>query len=783
MNFSRLLSMSPAEILFRSRQEASKTLESIRLTPDSVEPPCVFNKLKDDPAHSDIAQLYHAGHDEPAVQAMVSAFQLTAPARFFAGANEDAVPLLISATCEGEQREIIEHANAILRGEFPVLGYGHLSFGTPVDWQLDPLSGKHSPLVHWSKLNPLDHAAVGDHKVVWELNRHQWLLDLGQAYRFTGDERYARFFADEITEWMHANPAGLGINWASSLEVSMRLMAWSWALFLFRSAAALTPELQVSMIAWIDVHASYVERYLSRYYSPNTHLTGEALGLFYAGTLLTDLKNAQHWAQTGSQILTQQIQQQVYNDGVYFEQATRYQYYTIDIYLHYVILARRNGQKVAAEVNARLQHMLDFMLSVQLPDGSMPQIGDADGGWLLPLIRRAPDDCRALFSTAAVLFKRADYAWAAGEIAPETLWLMGAHSRDIFQSLQQRPPEAIPLRLFRQGGYAVIRDSWQPSAHHLILDTGPLGCPFTGGHGHADLLSLQCSAFGESYIVDAGTGSYGLNEPWRHYFRSTHAHSTITIDGLDQAESNGPFGWHGVRPAATLLRHISDDRHDVVDAAHDAYRRLSDPVIHRRRVVFVKEGTGYWVVVDDLTGAARHKVDLRYQFAPLDVSDREDSWVRVRGLLGSALLVRAFAPVPLTHALVRGQQTPAAGWISPDYGKHVPAATLTYSTEAVLPLRIVTLLYPLAQADGQPPAVAARINAYAAASSADDSGYAQSYAHLPGNTPSAPLGQSPDTRNEPLGQATPHNIDELLITTAGGREQRIRIDEHMISLL
>ena len=29
----------------------------------------------------------------------------------------------------------------------------------------------------------LDHAAVGDHKVTWEINRHQWLVTLAQAWR------------------------------------------------------------------------------------------------------------------------------------------------------------------------------------------------------------------------------------------------------------------------------------------------------------------------------------------------------------------------------------------------------------------------------------------------------------------------------------------------------------------------------------------------------------------------------------------------------------------------
>ena len=35
-------------------------------------------------------------------------------------------------------------------------------------------------------------------------------------------------------------PAGIGINWSSSLEVAYRVMSWSWILLLLRNSAALS---------------------------------------------------------------------------------------------------------------------------------------------------------------------------------------------------------------------------------------------------------------------------------------------------------------------------------------------------------------------------------------------------------------------------------------------------------------------------------------------------------------------------------------------------------------
>ena len=70
------------------------------------------------------------------------------------------------------------------------------------------------------------------------------------------------------------------------------------------------------------------------------------------------------------------------------------------------------------------------------------------------------------------------------------------------------------------GGFVVMRSGRNGSSHALIFDTGPLGCPITSGHGHADLLSIQCSVFGEPCIVDPGMSGYAAHRDWREFFRS-----------------------------------------------------------------------------------------------------------------------------------------------------------------------------------------------------------------------------------------------------------------------
>ena len=152
---------------------------------------------------------------------------------------------------------------------------------------------------------------------------------------------------------------------------------------------------------------------------------------------------------------------------MYFEQSSCYQRYTLEIGLHLLALERRSG-RWSAPVADGVRRMLDFFLMIQRGDGTLPQVGDSDGGWLLPLTPRHPHDARGIFSTAAALFGRTDYAWAAGGLAPETLWLLGPAGEAAFRALSPAPPRASPARVFGSAGYVVMRSGWSRDDHVLL---------------------------------------------------------------------------------------------------------------------------------------------------------------------------------------------------------------------------------------------------------------------------------------------------------------------------
>ena len=157
-----------------------------------------------------------------------------------------------------------------------------------------------------------------------------------------------------------------------------------------------TPELFKRALKYLYLHGRHIEQYLSKYYSPNTHLTGEALGLYYLGTQLPFFKRSERWRKLGEDILFDEVIKQIHPDGVYFEQSTWYQRYTADIYSQFSILRSLDPEAGfdlrGQEVEERIELAFDHMMHMTMPDGTTPLIGDDDGGRMLPLTHTTPDD-------------------------------------------------------------------------------------------------------------------------------------------------------------------------------------------------------------------------------------------------------------------------------------------------------------------------------------------------------------------------------------------------------
>src|SRR5678815_5100800 len=85
----------------------------------------------------------------PLVKLDLAHFRSRAQPNFFPGFNDQET---VVAALRGDQSDFLRRCDEIVEGKFDLLGLKGLDFGNPIDWHLEPISGKRSPLVHWSSV-------------------------------------------------------------------------------------------------------------------------------------------------------------------------------------------------------------------------------------------------------------------------------------------------------------------------------------------------------------------------------------------------------------------------------------------------------------------------------------------------------------------------------------------------------------------------------------------------------------------------------------------------------
>lgn len=482
--------------------------------------------------------------------------------------------------------EASRRASLILEGRYDILGYRNVSFGSPPRWHFDPVHQRTAPGGFWSTV-PYLRPESGDHKVIWEINRHQHWLALARAWHLTGDRRFYTEFVRQLRGWLAANPPLQGVNWASMLEAGFRTISWVWALHFFAGAAVNDnaddgdePWI-VDLLVGLDLQLAHICDNMSRYFSPNTHLTGEALALYVAGLALPELVTSEHYGSVGRSVLLQEIDRQIAADGGHAELSPHYHRYTTDFYLLALSIARVTRDAAAPRFEAAGRRLALYLRTIADDTGRLPLIGDDDGGKLFPMCPRPPWDTSDSLAAAAVLL--GDPRLAVGAIPEEVFWLCEPGAI----AARGLPGGPWPSTALPASGYYVSRT---PQGDHLTFDAGQLGF-LNGGHAHADALAAVLTIAGRPLLVDPGTATYTMDPALRDLFRSTAMHNTVVVNGRGQSESSGPFNWR-TRTDAQINAWQSGDGFDYAEGQHDGYA----PFRHVRGILAL-HGVG-WVVVD-----------------------------------------------------------------------------------------------------------------------------------------------------------------------------------------
>jgi len=544
-------------------------------------------------------------------------------------------------------------APALLRGEVPVFGQAWQWQDRAGIWHQAPDTQRQWPQIFFAGIAYREGNPHGDIRKLWEPARLQHLLDLAVIARSsagTGRKQAVNLVQRQLASWVADNPPLTGAHYVCAMECALRLIALCHALDLLRK------DLQQEVAPWAGIchvvssHAPLIARRLSLHSSTGNHTTAEAAALVYAGVLFSELKGAGHWLSTGLAILESLSESQVLEDGGGVEQALTYHNFNIQLFGLVNGLLSHHGRYVPCAIVSAVQRGNRFLAAMAAGDGTLPAIGDSDGGCalsrhLLPL--EAPG-----------------------------------------QQGQQMPagqPDAMqqsPNRTFRDSGYTLARINTRPDIR-LIFDHGALGMPPSCGHGHADSLSLTLSLGNRDILLDTGTYTYTGDQRWRRYFRGTSAHNTVTVNNTDQASQQACFLWARPFRSRVLAADISDPRYGRIMAAHDGYSPQG--VRHIRSLTWKQ---GQWLLIrDDLLGEGTHRLDLHWHLG-VEPGQTEPGLFELTTPV-ARLTMQCTGGAITTH---RGERFPLLGWRSPAYGEVEPCTTIRLRHEGALPHTFTTLI-------------------------------------------------------------------------------------------
>ena len=180
----------------------------------------------------------------------------------------------------------------------------------------------------------------------------------------------------------------------------------------------------ISLVS-LDRQLTHVAHNLSSYFSPNTHLSGEALALYAVSTAFPELRRSAARAGTaGRTILLREAESQVRADGGHAELSAHYHRYSTDFYLLALMVARASGDAARRVLRA------GGCETGAATSGRSRTTGDAcrhsgtmTAGSCSDSAEVAPADASVSLGVAASLLR--NDALAVAPVSEETWWILG----------------------------------------------------------------------------------------------------------------------------------------------------------------------------------------------------------------------------------------------------------------------------------------------------------------------------------------------------------------------
>jgi uncharacterized heparinase superfamily protein len=376
-----------------------------------------------------------------------------------------------------------------------------------------------------------------DRPVLWRYNQHyfDWINSVNAR-------KNPDIFSRAISDWMYKCAETSSLAW-DPYPTSLRVVNWIKAL----------QEDQLFPDGYLDnlyLQCEILNRRIEWHLQGN-HLFTNAKALVVAG-LYFKTKRSEKWFKNGSNILLNELQEQILDDGGHFELSPMYHAIILedclDLY-NFLNAYPASGPKVdqlISLLDAKIKKML-FWISKMSFNNRYSHFNDSTGGIAVDL-----SDLIDYASRLGINFKK---------------------DKNTFEKPQ--------ITVLRNSGFSVVENS----SMKFIYDHGEIGAKYQPGHGHADTLSFECEINKKSFIVNSGISEYE-NSDLRLFQRSTSAHSTLNINDISSSEI-----WSSFRVAnrAKIVNFEVDHINLHLVSSHNGYSSKFKGLLHKRKCTFFKD--------------------------------------------------------------------------------------------------------------------------------------------------------------------------------------------------
>ena len=431
----------------------------------------------------------------------------------------------------------------------------------------------------------LDLPKETDVKIIWEINRLQFLPLMAVDFLKTKDTKILNRITSIIKEWDSKNPYDVGINWYSNLEVAIRSISLllTHILLYDHIKSKEIEELIFKHGYHVYKDINYTEKCI-----PNNHLIGEATALYILGNIF-ESPESKKWIDKSKTILIDYLEH-LRDDGTYKEASLSYHRFVLQIYLLvYLFAIKFQDNFIENPLTNKLVKAYIFLKSIEKPDGSFPQFGDWDDGVYYKLNNEPIENYKYFVDTLGYIVGNNDEKNLEVEILEQ---LFG--NIKIGESYKNNFDFNNVYKLFEIGKYGVYKDN------NIYLFINNQEQIF---HSHADGLSIELSLNGKNILIDSGTYNYNLDKELRQYFRSTRAHNTVYL-GVDQSTQIGSFRW--IDQPKISLRKLKKE------IGFEGIINYKNKSMHKRKVIIENN----IINIEDEVYSKRNYIELNFHFSP-----------------------------------------------------------------------------------------------------------------------------------------------------------------------